>query len=187
MRFPRHAYHGVAELTMNATPSAWGPVRQRIAALAILTAALTGVGGAVLGGSAWHLYGAGVYVAIAIAALFSHTWIAVQVIAGQLIAGSLLLGQRAHSPLLVLPVVASVIATTELLALVARADARLERDPFRDVATAWIAACAGAAISGAILLVAAVPGPTGLLAIGLASGACVGLGIVLVGSSRRMA
>lgn len=163
----------------------WWPARRRLAALGVLMAALTGAAGAVLGASDWHVYGAGAYVVIAVVALFFSGGITAQVIAGQVLAGSLLSGLDGAAALLLLPMVAGVVLTAELLAVVARLDTPLEPDPTRDLQGAALATLTGGGVFGAVVLVGHLPGPTGLTAIALASGACGLLAILLVENSRR--
>lgn len=159
----------------------WRRARRRTAAAAVLTAILTGAAGVALGASSLHVYIAGAYVVITVAALFFPAAIAVQVIGGQVLVGSVLLGQDglAHL-LLLLPVVAGVVATAELLAVVARLDTPLERDPGAGLHRVGLAAAIGGAVFAAVVLLGELPGPTGLVAIVLASGACVMLAVLLV-------
>jgi hypothetical protein len=84
---------------------------------------------AALGASGWHIVGACVYVVIAATALFFPAAITIQVIGGQMLAGSVLLGQNAPASLLLLPVIASVVVTAELLAAVGRLDTRSRAIP----------------------------------------------------------
>jgi hypothetical protein len=164
----------------------WRPARQRLAAIAVLTAAITGAAAAALG--ATGIFGAGAYVVIAVAALFSPAAIVVQVIYGQLLAGSVLLAQDGPAPLLLLPVVVSVVVTAELLALVGRLGTPKGRDPGGDdLHRVGVAAVIGGVVFGAVVLVRGLPGPTGLVAIGVASAALFALAILLVGNARHSA
>lgn len=157
----------------------WWPARRRVAALAVLMAALTGAAGAALGASDGHVYGAGAYVVIVMVALFYSGGITAQVIGGQVLAGSLLSGLDGPATLILLPVLASVVLTAELLGIVARLDTPLEREPTRDVQGAALATVIGGGVFAAVVLVGDLPGPTGLTAIALASGACGLLAILL--------
>jgi hypothetical protein len=163
--------------------AAWWPARRRLALMAVATAALTAAAVAALGASDTHALAAGLYMLVAVAAVFLPDAIPVQVIGGQLLAASLLVGGSVDL-LLLLPVVAGVVATAELLAVVGRMDAPGERDPRADVRRAGGATGLAAAVFGAVALVGRVPGPTGLLAVVLASAACAGLAIVLARSVR---
>lgn len=163
----------------------WWPARRRLAALVVLVAALTGAAGAALGASEGHVYGAGVYVVVAVVALFSSAGITAQVIAGQVLAGSLLPGLDGAAVLMLLPMVAGVVLTAELLGVVARLDTPLERDPTRDLQGAALATVIGGGVFAAVVLAGDLPGPTGLTAIALASGACGLLAILLVKKAGR--
>ena len=162
----------------------WWPARQGLAAFAVFAAILTGTFGAALGGSGGHAFLAGAYVVAAAVALFYPAAIAVQVIGGQVLLGSLLVGSEGTAPLLLVPAVAGVVVTAELLAVVARLDTQLERDPGDDLPRAGLAAVIGGAVFGAVVLVSGFPGPIGLVAVGLASGACVVLATLLVSNAR---
>jgi hypothetical protein len=144
--------------------------------MALALAALTAGAGVTLGGQLW---GGTLYVAVVAGALFSPTWIVVQVICGQVIAGSLMVGQ-ATTPLVVLPLVAAVIATAELLAAASRLDSPLGREARGEGTRAVLAAAVGSAVFAVVVLARGLPGPTGLAAIGLAASACVALAILLV-------
>lgn len=89
--------------------------RQNFAAGAIVVATLTAAAAAV-GGSGAHVLGAGAYIFIVLAALFFPAAIIAPVIAGQLLAANILLRGDGH-PLVLLPVVAGVIATAELISV----------------------------------------------------------------------
>lgn len=119
-------------------------------------------------------------------ALFSPAAITAQVIGGQLLIGSLLLRDDAPSAILILLMVISVVATAELLAIAARLANPIERDARGDLRGAALAAAIAGGVFGVMLLVGVLPGPAGLpsgmLAIGVASGACVLLAVVLVSS-----
>jgi len=164
---------------------AWGPERQRLAGLAILSAIATSAAGAAWGDSAAHFYGGAGYIGIAIVAVLSPSWIPAQVIAGQLVAASLLLTPGKAPAMSMLFVVAAVIATAELLAAVARMETSGERGLGSDLGRTVFAACLGGAVFGAIMLLRGPYGPSGLLPIGLASGACVLLAMVLASASHE--
>lgn len=160
---------------------------QRVAAGAVLTTLLTGAAAAVLGASAWHVYGAVAYIGVAILALFSPNAIIAQVIGGQLLAGSLLLASDgAPGAIPIMMIVIGLVATAELLAIAARLAIPIERDARDDLRRAAIAAAIAGGVFGVMLLVGRLPGPTGLptgiLAIGVAAGACVVLAIAFVSS-----
>ncbi len=166
-----------------ATTSTWSPGRQRLAALAVLVATLTGAVGTVLDGSSSYVYGGGAYVMIAALALFFPAAITAQVIGGQVLVGSLLMGQEGFAALILVPALAGVVATAELLAIVAWLDTPLQRDPRDALPKAGLAAVIGGGVFGAVMLVSGLPGPGGLVAVGLASGACVVLATRLMRSA----
>ncbi len=168
---------------MNGRGVTWSPARQRLAFLAGLAATLTGAVGAVLDGSSSYVYGAGAYVIIVVSALFVPAAIAVQVIAGQILVGSLLIGQAGTAALMLVPAFAGVVATAELLAMVAWLDAPVQRDPGDALPRAGLAAVIGGAVFAAVMLISGLPGPGGLVAVGLASGACVILAVRLVSNA----
>ena len=105
-------------------------------------------------------------------------------IGGQVLVGSLLLGSGAATPLVLMPAVAGVVVTSELLAVVARLDMQLERDSGDGVPSGGLAAVIGGCVFGVVVLASAFPGPTGLVAVVLASGACVVLATLLVRDTR---
>lgn len=146
----------------------------------------TGMAGAALGGTAAHVYGAAAYTGIVMIALLRPAAITAQVIGGQLLTASLLLESKAPAAVLLLLMVGSIVVTAELLGVAARLALPIERDTRDDLLRGAVAAAAGGGVFGVMLLVSAIPGPTGLpsgiLAIIAASGACVLLAIVLVSS-----
>ena len=155
----------------------WWPARRRLSLLAIATATMTGVAAVMLGGSTDL---AATYFLVALVALLSPAAIAIQVVAGQVLVGSLLMAGGRTDPLALVLVFASVVATAELLAEVARMDTPFESDPRGDLRQAGLATVIGGGAFGAVVLVGDVPGPTGVLAVALASGACVVLARLLV-------
>lgn len=165
--------------------TSWWPARRHTAALAVLTASLAGAAGAALGTSDGYLYGAAIYVAVTVVALFVPAGITAQVVGGQVLVGSLLLGQAGVRPLLLLPLVAGVVVTAELLGVAARLATLVERDPRDDLQRAGIATLVGAGAFGVAAMAGGLPGPSGLLAVALASGACAVLAAVLVRGGRQ--
>lgn len=151
-----------------------------MAALAVASALATAATGSALGGSVLHLYGGAAYVGLAGLALAAPAAITAQVVTGQLLVGSLLLMPDGPAPLLLLPLVATVVITAELLGVAARLDLPLQRPAGEDLRRSVIAAVTGGAAYGGVVLAAALPGPSGLRGIALASAACVALAVVLV-------
>lgn len=76
--------------------------------------------------------------------------------------------------------VAAVVATAELLALVARSARPLHQRPRAVLRHTAALAVAGGAIAAAVLLASWLPGPSGLLAIMLGAAACIAVAMVLV-------
>lgn len=160
------------------------PARQRLAAMAVLMAILTGTGTAALGESGSHILGAGAYVVATLAALYSPGAIIAQVIVGQLLAAGLVLGRGDSTTLFVLPVIVSVVATAELLAAVGRSATAPDRDPGDDLRTTVVTISIASVVFGVVAIIGRLPGPTGILAIALASAACVVLAFLLVSDTR---
>jgi len=167
-----------------AEASPWRPARLRVAAMAVLTAALTAAAAAALGGTERHVLGAGVYLVFAVAALFAPGAIVAQVLGGQLLAASLLLAADGPPPLVLVPLVAAVVLTAELLALVARLDTPVERNVGHDLRRVGLAGVLGGGAFGAVAVAAGLPGPTGLAAVALSAGACVAIAVVLARIAR---
>lgn len=148
----------------------WWPARRQAAALAVVailaTAAVSVAYGVIPGYAA-------VYVAIALYGIGSAAAIPVQVLAGCALVGALLIGPIGAAPLTLLPLVVGVVGTAELLAVVARLDAPIER-PAGDL---LLRAGAGAGVAGllygAIALVGTLPGPRGSAAVALGSAAAL--------------
>lgn len=168
-----------AAVRPGARPTAWWPQRRLYALLALVTAVLTTTLLAWLGGPPWLHDLALLYVALVAVALLLPAAITVQVVAGQLLVVGALLGGTADLVSLAV-VVAGVVSTAELLAVVARLDAPVERTPTGDLSRTLVAALVGAAAYAGVSLVAGVPGPRGLAAVLLASAACAVIGIALV-------
>jgi hypothetical protein len=163
------------------TATNWPPDRRRLAALAFLTSILTAAGAAGLSGFDAVGRFAVAYVAIVVIALFSPGLIMAQVIGGQVLAGAVLLAPSRPAPLLLLPVIAGVIATAELLASAARLDAPLHRQTRPDIRTAGLAALLGAGVFGIVVLAGRLRGLTGTTATVLAAAAFLVLAFLLLG------
>lgn len=158
----------------------WSPARWRCAVWAVLTAAATGTLAFVLDPSG-QVLGPALYVVVATGAILVPAGVAAQVMGGQLLLGSLLVGQGGPDPLLLLPSVAGVVATAELLAVVARLDTPLARGAPDAFGRAGLAAAVGVGAFAAVVLAGDLPGPTGLLAVVLASGAVAAVAARMVG------
>jgi len=163
------------------TMKTWWPPRKALAAVAILSAIVTGSMGFLLGGAEWHAPGGAVYVLIAGLAAFTPAAVATQVIMGQVLVGSLLLGPTPTSPFLLAPMVGTIILTAELLAAVARMDTPMPKDPGDVLPRSLVAGLAGGVVFAVVVFLARLPGPAGFLGVALASAACVGLAWFLAG------
>jgi hypothetical protein len=161
-------------------PMTWWPARQRIAGAAVLIAAVTGMAASGPGTSVPQQLGGGAYVVFAIAAAIFPPMIAALVILGLVMIGSLMTGPAPPGPLMLLPLIFSIIATAELLAVAGRLESPIEREPRDDLRRAGLATVIGTAVFGAVALIGTIPGPGGLLAILLASAACIVLAILLM-------
>lgn len=157
----------------------WYTSRPALGGLALASAGLVGVFVVQLGGSSWHGHGATVYFLAAFLASVSPAAIAVQVVVGQVLVGSLLVGPDGPPALLLTPAAAGVIVTAELLSIMARTDTPFESHPRNDLRRAVVSALIGGGVFGAVSAVSGFPGPTGLMAVILASGASVGLATLL--------
>jgi hypothetical protein len=155
-----------------------------VATVAVLVALLTG-GGIVwlAAASAAHVVGAGVYVACVWISLTIPAAIVAQTVVGLVLVGSLLVAAGGPDPLTLAPLVAGVVATAELLGVAFRMNAPIERAPAGDLARAGANTVAAVAVFGLVSLASALPGPRGIVAIGLASAACAALAVVLVRSA----
>lgn len=165
-------------------PANWSPDRLRHAVLGVLVAVFTAtvVVGALGPGSG--IYGL-TYVALAALAVFFPAVITAQVIGGQALIGLLFLVHEGAAPTLAVPLVATVVVTAELLAVVARLDTGLPRRAGDALARTGRAAVLAGAVFAAATLVSGAPGPTGIVAVGLGSMACVALAVRLARSSRE--
>jgi hypothetical protein len=153
-----------------AQEATWSPARVRFAMLTVGVAIAT-VGLVVaLGGG--RVVGITLYMIVTLAALFLPAAIAIQVGLGQLLVGQLLLGAGSVDPLLAVPAFAGVVAGAELLAVVAWLDSPLRRQPTDAGANTGRAVGLAAVVFGSVLLLVDFPGPTGILAVVLASAAC---------------
>lgn len=159
--------------------SAWWPARRLAAALAVATALVVALAAVGQGAAPWY---AAVYVAVAVFGLGSPGALPVQVVAGvSMVAGLLVAGA---SPLALAPLVAGVVATAELLAVTARLDAPMERPAGDLLLRAGAHAAAAGALYALVLAVGRLPGPSGLAAVALGSGAALVAALLLVRRRR---
>ncbi len=151
-----------------------------LAGLAVLSAACTGAMMGSLGGPGFLQLGAVSYLLVTGVALITPAAITVQVVWALALIGRFLLGPIGATPLLLLPSVAGIIFTAELLAIVARMDTPFHNDPRDDLPRAVVSAGIGGAAFGVVFLLSGLRGPTGLIAVLLASFACILLAVLLV-------
>ena len=151
-----------------------------LAGLAVLSAGVTGalIGG--VGGAGFLQFGVVAYLLVTGLALITPAAIAVQVVGGLLLLARFLVAESGPAPLLVIPAVAGIIFTAELLAIVARMDTPFLSDPRDDLPRAVFSALVGGAVFTTVLLISGIRGPGGLVAIFLASGACVLLAYLMI-------
>jgi hypothetical protein len=165
-----------------APAAGWSLRRRRCAGAALLTAALTAAAAATLGG--FGLFVAAFYVVLATTALFVPGAVTLQVVAGLLMAAGLLLPGAGRSPLLVLPIVAAVALTAELLGIAWRLAAPGARDVHEDRRRALVATAVAGGVYGVVTAIGGLPGPTGHLAIALSAAACFMVALLFVRGER---
>lgn len=155
----------------------WWPIRKRLAAFAVILAVMTVlVAAAATGSAAIRILGLG-YIALAAGALLLPAAITVQVLGGQFLVGAMILGPGgAGARLWAIPVFVMVVGTAELLTIVARLDSVFERDPAGDYRAATQSALLAGLVFGAVLLMARLPGPGGLIGVVTSAIACTLLG-----------
>lgn len=157
-------------------PATWSAERLRHAVLGVLVAGLTAAIVVGVLGPGSGLYGLA-YVALAGLSVFFPAAITAQVIAGQALVGLLFLVQDGTALTLAVPLVATVVVTAELLAVVARLDTPLPRGPGDALARTGRASVLAGAVFAAAIVISAAPGPTGIVAVGLGSVACLVLAV----------
>lgn len=156
------------------TMTLWPPARRRVAVLTVAVAAVTATY-AVGIGPRWQPLVAVAYVVAAGVAVASPPAIAAQVAVGVGLAWSVLPELDGVQVLALVPLVIGVVATAELLGLVARLRMVVERAP--DMQRVSVAVTLAAIISGATLAAGLLDGPGGVIGTLLAASACVVLAI----------
>ena len=151
-------------------------VRRTVATAAVALGVLTSIAAVGQGGEPWIAL---VYAAVVVFALNSPGALAVQSVIGVVMVAALLIGP-AGSPVAIAPLVAAVVATAELLALVARLNSPIPRDVSDLLLRAGASAVLAAAIFLGVSAVAELPGPLGLAATALASGSVLVAALALV-------
>lgn len=133
-----------------------------------------------MGGAGFFQVGVVAYLLVTGLALITPAAIAVQVVGGVLLLARFLVVATGSASLLVVPAVAGIIFTAELLAIVARMDTPFLSDPRDDLPRAIFSALIGGGVLAGVLLLSGIRGPSGPLAILLASGACVLLAFLMI-------
>lgn len=157
-----------------------GVARVRLAVAAVMVSALTCAIVVAVDGEGVHRAGVVLYLGVTVAAAFSPPAITAQVIGGQLLVASALFGtESVSSPaaagstigkmLLLAPALAGVVATAELLAVVARMEGPLTRHAHGVMRRVGWGAAVGGGVYALVSLASVVPGPTGLLAVTVAA------------------
>lgn len=155
------------------TGSRGGWPRARIVAAtgAVAAAVVTLALAAAAGRGGWPLLGV-TYLALTALALFAPAAVTFQVLLGQLVLVAALAGGGGAVRLLLLaPALGGIVVTAELLALAARLDTPVSNEPRRALPEAGRAAGIAAGVFAAVALLAALPPPSGVLAVVLAAGA----------------
>jgi hypothetical protein len=158
----------------------WWASRLRLAAWALAASLATGALLAAVDPAVGFGPRGPLYVGVTGLALFFPAAIAAQVVLGQVLIASLVIGGEGVDLILLVPAMAGVVATAELLAVVARLDAPVRREAEGALRGAGSAAALGGGVFCVVALTGAIPGPAGLLAVLLAAGACIVLAAQLV-------
>lgn len=146
----------------------WWPVRVQAAALTVVALLATCAVAVALGVLPGY---AAAYLLIGLYGLGSPAAIPVQVVAGTSLIGALLVGPIGAAPLSLVPLVVGVVATAELLGVVARLDAPIRRPAGDLLLRAGGSAAAAGLVYTAIVLIGSVRGPSGSVAVALGSAA----------------
>jgi hypothetical protein len=164
-------------------PTVWPRPRRRARALTYLVALITAVYGGSFGGddAAWLPLVALVYFVATAIASSSPSTIAGQVITGFGLAWGALQQLEGIAVLALVPLMVGVVATAELLGVVARLGIVVERAAGPDLRRLPAAVGLTAVISATTLSIGVLDVPGGFTGTLLAAGACVVLAVVLVG------
>jgi len=160
--------------------SVWSPLRLRLALLAVATAVLTSLFMMAVDGPGSIGFGVVGYLVVTAVAIFAPAALTLQVLGGQGLALLLLLGPEGVDPLVLMPAIAGVVVTAELLAAVARLDSPVPRELEGTAREVGLAAGLAAGVFGALALVAFLPGISGLLPVAVASAALFALALRMV-------
>jgi hypothetical protein len=162
-------------------PTVWPPARQGLVAAALVAGVMTAAGALAAGPAEWtRPTGAAWAVAVVWAAADPRV-LAAPVAAGALLCGAVLV-EASGAVVAVIPLVAGVVATTELAAAAARVGIVVPRDPQPELRRVGLATALAVVIAGATVAASVLPGPGGLVATVVAAG-----GAALVAAAVRIA
>lgn len=162
----------------------WPQPRRRVLAIIVLVTAATVAYGIALGGDdvPWFPAVAAAYLVATAVAAGSPPAIGVQVAAGFGLVWSALQGLQGAAVLALVPLVVGVVATAELLGLLAMV---VERTTRPDLRRLTVTVSVTTVISAVTLSAGLLDLPGGLMGIVLAAGACVVLAVLLVGGQSN--
>lgn len=152
---------------------------------AVLAAFVTGALVVGAGGGGWLRYLALGYIGIVVLALFVPAAVTAQVVGGQVLAGVVLVGGAAGGLFTTALVVAGVVVTAELLAVVARLDSPVRRRPEGVLARTGTAGALAGGVFGVVVFSSGQYAVGGLIAVAVASAVCFGVAMRMVGGARK--
>lgn len=161
--------------------SPWWPARRWAAALVVATTVVTAFVAVAEGAVPWV---AVLYAAVALFGLGSSGALPVQVVAGAGLVAGLLVRSDGVDAWTLIPLVVAVVATAELLAVVHRLGAPIERPAGDLLLRAGGSALLAGAVYAAVLGAGRLPGPTGLAAVALGSGGALLAAVLVVRRGR---
>lgn len=168
----------------------WPSARRRVAALALIVAALTAATALTLHGTGWIALIGVAWVGGTGLGLYRPAAAVALPVAGQVLAVALLLVPAPPHLLWLLPVVAGVLLSAELVGVAARLAYPFARDPASALRGAARSAFVGAGVFAVVALLVtsldALPSPSGLAATVLAVGACALLAVVFARAGKAL-
>lgn len=165
-------------------PTIWPRGRVGMVVITLVTAAATAALAAWAGDGPGHVLAGAGFVAATVAALESPRVVWLPVLVGVGLSWSLLEGREGTEALVMVPVIVGVVATAELIAVVARLEMIVRRNPVDDLARVGLLAAVAAVGTLLTLVLGSIEGPGGFAALALAAGACVVLAVLLAQTSR---
>lgn len=155
------------------TPTTWTDTRRRFATSAHVTALLTAALMAGLGIGPLSVVG---YLAMVLVATHFAPGITFQVGVGLLLIAGRLVTPVGPPAALLTGVLAGVVLTAELLAVVARFDTPVECEPRGDMPAALRSTAIASGVYLAVVLLSGLPGPAGVLSVALAAAVLAWMG-----------